>query len=126
MSLKSNQHLINQSETARIVEEAGRNLQSKYGEEPIPTSVIQREIERLGSYAKGSILPSDYCYNLLNSSPCSFKHPVFIRTERGRYKYVGPNYPYTGAIFWKPQNRKERQVGRWNAGKCILDEDPRT
>ena len=126
MGLKTKRHLINQNEPAKIVEEVGERLQSKYGKEPIPTSVIQREIERLGSYARGSVLPSDYCYNLLNRSPYSFKYPVFIRTERGRYKYVGPNYPYTGPILWKPQNGKEKQVGRWNAGKCNLDEDPRT
>jgi hypothetical protein len=112
MGLKTKRHLINQNEPAKIVEEVGERLQSKYGKEPIPTSVIQREIERLGSYARGSVLPSDYCYNLLNRSPYSFKYPVFIRTERGR--------------LWKPQNGKEKQVGRWNAGKCNLDEDPRT
>ena len=73
---------------ARAIKEAGERLQTQYGELPIPASVIRREAVRLGPFTEASIIPSDYCYNLINKDPNSFRYPVFVRVERSKYKYV--------------------------------------
>jgi hypothetical protein len=111
---------------AQIVNEAGRNLQAKFGEELLTTSAIKEEILRLGEgeYEPGSIQPQDYCFNLINKAPYSFCYPMFEWVDQGQYKYLGPNYPYTGPIFWRPVEG-ERQVGEWKDGDCYLRKDPR-
>jgi hypothetical protein len=110
---------------AQIVDQAGKNLKVRFGEEPLRAEDIQREVKRLGEYAKGSVLPADYCYNRINKAPYSFRYPVFERVERGRFIYLGPHYNYTGPIFWKPQGAPEGQVGEWKSGVCRLWKDPR-
>jgi len=109
---------------AQIVSEAAALLHTHYSE-GIPVSMLKREIERIGGYGRDSVIPSDYCYNVINKAPYSCRHPVLVRVERGRYKYVGPDYAYTGPILWKPKQESERQVGRWNHGVCHLEQDPR-
>jgi hypothetical protein len=113
-------------EAAQVVNEAGKNLQLRLGEELLTAGDIQREIARLGPYARGSILPADYCYNRINKAPYSFHFPVFEWVERGKFRYLGPNYNYTGSIFWKPRGESERKVGEWKSGVCRLWKDPRS
>jgi hypothetical protein len=111
-------------EAARIIKEVGERLQAQYGKNDIPAKAIKREAERVGRYKTDSVLPSDYCYNIINRASFSFKYPVFSHVGRGRYMYVGPNYAYTGPIFWTPKGEAERQVGSWQSGEYTLD-DPR-
>jgi hypothetical protein len=121
MSCKKHGILVNRwPRAARIVNEAGRNLQAQSGEELLKAKDIQQEIVRLGGFARGSVLPSDYCYNRINKAPYSFCYPVFEWVERGKYRYLGPNYDYTGPILWKG-----KQIGEWKCGACNLWEDPR-
>lgn len=110
---------------AQVVDEAAAGLHAQYGEGGIPSDVLKREIERIGGYARDSVLPSDYCYNVINRASFSFKHPLLVRVERGRYRYVGTGHDYTGPIMWKPKQEKERQVGSWSGGVCKLEFDPR-
>ena len=67
-----------------------------------------------------SVIPSDYCYNLVNRDPNSFKNPLFEFLPHKRYLWLGPDYPYSGVICWlgKP-------VGEWQQGKYQLQIDPR-
>ncbi len=109
----------------QVVNEVAARLQAQYGEAGIPGEVLKRKVEEIGDYCKDSIIPSDYCYNLINKAPESFNHPIFVRVERGRYKYVGPGYRYIGSVMWKPKQERERQVGTWNGGMCDLELDPR-
>lgn len=111
--------------TAGVVDQAAYQLQNKFGDEPIPTGMLQREIERIGGYRPGSVLPSDFCYNLINRASFSGREPLLERVGRGRYRYLGPNHPYTGPIYWKPREGQERQIGSWVDGVCRLDCDPR-
>lgn len=67
-----------------------------------------------------SVIPSDYCYNRINVDPSSFKLQVFEITSDDKYKWLGPNYPYSGPIYWKSE-----QVGKWEQGKCEIWKDPR-
>ncbi len=83
---------------AQAVNAAGARLQAQYGEEGIPADVLAREAERLGGYGRDSVVPPDYCYNVINKAPYSFTYPVLVRVARGRYKYVGPGYAYTGPV----------------------------
>lgn len=110
---------------ARSINEAAAQLHLQYGEEGIPAEVLQREAERIGGYRTGSVLPSDYCYNIINRASYSFQHLVLVLVGRGRYKYVGPGYDYSGPIMWRPKHGEEQQVGSWDAGDCTLEHDPR-
>ena len=69
---------------------------------------------------KRNIIPSDYCYNSVNKDPASFKLHLFELLGDGKYKCLGPDYPYSGPILWKGE-----QVGKWEHGKCQLWNDPR-
>jgi len=110
---------------AQVVNEAAAQLHKHYGEEGIPSDVLKREIERIGGYGKDSVIPSDYCYNVINKAPFSFRYLALVRVGRGRYKYVGPNCAYSGPVMWKPERENERQVGSWHNGECDLQQDPR-
>lgn len=111
---------------AQVVDEAAGDLHSRYGKEGIPSDVLKREIERIGGYARESVLPSDYCYNVINRALYSFRHLMLVRVGRGRYEYVGPAHPYNGPVMWKPKQQTERQVGSWSGGVCRLEFDPRS
>ncbi len=53
---------------------------------------------------KGSVIPSDYCYNRCNNGINYEKSlHIFEYLEDNRYKYLGENYPYTGFIYRKPK-----------------------
>lgn len=110
---------------AQTVNKAAAHLHPQYGDDGIPSDVLMREIKRIGGYAQDSVIPSDYCYNVINKAAYSFRHPVLIRVGRGRYEYVGPDHAYTGAVMWKPKQEAERQVGSWSDGVCRMEFDPR-
>ena len=109
----------------RMINEAGKRLQSTYGDTGIPAKELRRLVEELGGYKADSVLPSDYCYNLVNRAAFSCLHCILVRIAHGRYKYVGPNYAYTGPVLWKPRGGQEHSVGQWQAGVCTLTNDPR-
>jgi len=67
-----------------------------------------------------SIIPSDYCYNMINVDPSSFKLHGFEFIANEQYRWLGPAYPYSGPIYWKAE-----QVGKWENGQCDLWKDPR-
>lgn len=112
-------------QAAQVVNKAGKYLQMQLGEELITAEDISQEIVRVSEFARGSLLPADYCYNRINKAPYSFRFPVFQWVERGKYRYLGPGYDYTGPILWKPRGKPERKVGEWKSGVCRLWEDPR-
>ncbi len=109
----------------QVVNEAAAQLQAQHGGAGISGEALKRKIEEIGDYRKDSVIPSDYCYNVINKAPYSFKHPVLVRVERGRYKYVGPGYRYIGSVMWKPKQGREIEVGTWSGGICELEADPR-
>ena len=104
---------------------AGEQLQARYGSEAIPRQDLVQAVVRLGSFSESSVLPSDYCYNLVNRADFSFETPLFIREQRGHYRYVGPGFAYSGPIYWKPRCEPERQVGEWTNGTYRFTHDPR-
>jgi hypothetical protein len=110
---------------ALAVQEAALELHAIYGDKGIPSAILKRKIEYIGGYGFDSVIPSDYCYNLINKALFSFQYLLLIHITRGRYKYVGPGYSYTGSVTWKPKKGMARQVGEWKNGICRLDHDPR-
>jgi hypothetical protein len=63
-----------------------------------------------------SILPSDYCYNLINKDiKDNFEKRAhfFEYVKRNTYKYIGENAAYSGKIYWK----NKYVVGEWQNGK---------
>ncbi len=115
----------NQSTTiADLLEEIGSRLQAEFVATGIPRSRIVEEAERLG-YDRRSVLPSDYCYNLINTSPSSFRHPLFEQIEKGYFRFIGKGYPYSGSVWWMQRNGRKEEVGKWISGDCRLQSDPR-
>ena len=78
---------------------------------------------------KGSILPSDFCYNRVNKG-ISFEDKLhrnrllFAYVSRGVYACLGENYLYDGPVFTQPKGAKnETVVGNWNQGKFTPNEN---
>ena len=62
----------------------------------------------------GSILPSDYCYNIINKDivdDFEQRGHFFVHHERNKYEYIGENAKYTGNI-----THKGICVGQWKNG----------
>jgi len=95
----------------RIVRElaqAAIKLQLKYGKS-IPRKELKNEVHKYGHYKQISIMPSDYCYDMINESEISKKRKwkIFLNHDRpGFYEYVGPNYPYTGPVSSRPRTAR--------------------
>lgn len=75
---------------------------------------------------KGSIIPSDYCYNLVNKDKLSnralFDFNLFKWIDSKTYIYIGKDQKYTGPIFHKIDLKYE-QVGYWTDGVRTLESD---
>lgn len=57
-----------------------------------------------------SVIPSDFCYNIVNAG-INFQHHLFEKRPEGKYKVLGEGYPYVGPITWKGEH-----VGDWESG----------
>jgi hypothetical protein len=90
----------------------------------VSTSQLKKMAKSYG-INPGSIIPSDYCYNLINQAhfdkrSTQFevregnKYLIFEQLDRGQYRYLGPNANYTGDIIWRGE-----KVGRWKNGKLV-------
>lgn len=100
------------------IESAGKQLQAQYGDEPIPRGEIIDEASRIGGYAKSSIIPSDFCYNCVNKDPvsASMANVMFVKVDRGRYKFLGRGQSYSGEVTWTLKGGALRPVGMWING----------
>jgi hypothetical protein len=81
--------------------------------------IIDKVIELYPETNRASVIPSDYCYNIINKAAFSFTTHLFEYFE-GNYICLGENYPYVGDIYWKNQ-----KIGSWEKGKPVLITDPR-
>jgi hypothetical protein len=88
----------------------------EFGKEFTTTEIINRIIERFPKTEKGSLQPSDFCYNLINKSNDPRKNkpynPFFKQLKRGQFKVLGKNHKYTGEIFMG-----DEVIGEWKAGE---------
>lgn len=107
------------------IELAGHKLQSIYFNNPIPRMEIVNEVVKECGCKPGSVIPSDYCYNLCNEG-IPLDHPRFFLHEgkrnSGLYKFVGGKFSYDGPILHYPKGKKSDPVeikGRYEKGKFI-------
>lgn len=107
---------------AEALEQIGQQLQTHYGDDPIPGSELKRRTAQLGGHRESSVLPSDFCYNRINAGIPSDNHPMFVHEGRGLYRFVGRSCAYTGLRWHKPQGGPERVVGRWLEGTFVPGE----
>ncbi|RSL29778.1 hypothetical protein D7Z54_29550 [Salibacterium salarium] len=69
-----------------------------------------------------SVILSDYCYNQYNKG-ISFNRHLFQYINKGSYKYLGEDHPYTGLIFHKVKGSDEEViVGEWKNGEKTMYE----
>ncbi len=92
-----------------------QTFQGKEGKEFKRFEIIDMISQKFPDTNKGSISPSDYCYNITNND---FKfedvveYRLFKQTSRAVYKYLGPNFNYSGLVTWKGI-----KYGEWENGK---------
>ena len=100
----------------------------EFAETPIGTvltsnDIVSRIHTRYGRN-KNSIIPSDYCYNRLNNGIKYETHiHLFEFLGENKYKYLGPDYAYTGKVYHKPKGEVEICVGELENGVLITDGD---
>jgi len=82
--------------------------------------IIDLVVSAYSGTLRGSVIPSDYCYNYINKDPASFKLHLFESLGDGAFKCLGLDAAYSGAIYWKTE-----KVGQWEQGKYQLCKDPR-
>ncbi len=77
--------------------------------------IRRRLLAKFPQTKKGSIIPSDHCYNIINLGiPFNRIPKMFLFVEKGKYRIVGENYPYEGDIFWKGE-----RVGNWKGSPPV-------
>jgi hypothetical protein len=105
-----------------IYERIKEALEGKLGS-VVSSSKVKELLKVKYGINESSVIPSDYCYNRINAGIKFDKH-IFEYIERGKYKYLGENYSYTGLIFSKPTGQgKEIIVGEWKNGKKFMKEN---
>lgn len=70
---------------------------------------------------KSDPIPSDFCYNCTNAGIDFNKRTrrLFEKVARGEYKYLGPDYPYSGEVTQTDRHGNTSLFGRWDNGKFI-------
>ncbi|WP_045222641.1 endonuclease NucS domain-containing protein [Desulfonatronum thioautotrophicum] len=58
-----------------------------------------------------SVIPSDYCYNIINKG-IKFQFHIFEYIDKNKYKFLGADFDYDGPIYWKG-----KKVGEWREGE---------
>jgi len=106
-------------------------VEQTFSEYQIGTLFTRNEIVQLihvkYGINKASIIPSGYCYNITNLGKQADKEMNrfynFEYVSRGKYKYLGKNYPYSGNVYHKPKwTGKAEIVGEWKNGTYFLKE----
>jgi hypothetical protein len=97
-----------------------RVFQNREGQTFAREKIIDLVFGAYPGMPRGSVIPSDYCYNLINKDSASFKLHLFESIGNGIYKCLGLNAAYSGPVNWKTE-----LVGQWEKGKVRLWKDPR-
>ena len=89
-----------------IKEEIEQFLLSMKLEVEFSTKWFKRELSKQYKRSEGCYIPSDYCYNRKNKGIIYSKQPhYFLYLSRGKYKYVGKDYPYNEEIEENPKKK---------------------
>ena len=92
-------------------------FQNRIGEEFDREEIIDLVVHKYPETNRGSVIPSDYCYNMVNTG-INFNFHFFesLGEREGRYRCIGQYKPYNGSIYCKPIGATCEQVGEWKAG----------
>lgn len=102
-----------------IKEKIEEIFNKRLGEIFFREKVIDLVVNAYPGTNRSSIMPSDYCYNMLNAGIDFVFHFFESLGEReGRYRCLGISYQYTGTIYWKLM-----PVGEWRDGRFRLKEN---
>jgi len=75
-------------------------------------------------FSTTSVIPSDYCYNLLNygkiNDPKLLEFNIFEYVDKNTYVYLGENYPYNKDILHRPKGGKPYKIGHRINGQRII------
>lgn len=106
------------------IKEIANELSTNFGTDYIITlqELYSILLARYGT-KRGSIIPSDYCYNRVNNGITLKKPAVFEFLGNGAYRCLGSNYPYNGNIYHKPKGQGEFIVGKCVNGERIIGYD---
>ena len=105
----------------KVVEEVRQTFKDVPIYTEFTTSEIKDMVYSKFGRNKGSVIPSDYCYNRCNKGIKYEKSlHIFRFVESDRYVYLGENYTYTGYIYHKPKGSNEDIiVGRLEKGVLV-------
>ncbi len=96
------------------------------------TEMFHRELEFNKSYSRtelGDLMEGklDYNYNVTAltynrwNKGMGYTCPLFEHTDRGTYRYLGPDFPYNGPLsYFLPGLYDVFVLGRWSDGKLYL------
>ncbi len=110
------------SKAAEALKAAGEQLNAELGNRAHSTGAISQLAATIGNLAPTGLYPSDYCYNRINKG--SRWPPMFEQIEQGLYRYLGPQHPFTGPVYWRQAGTRDRPVGQWENGQLTLRIDP--
>lgn len=90
-----------------IIEEIEKFTESMPLGYEFSTKWFKTELSKQYNRSAENYIPSDYCYNRKNRGINYNKQPhFFLRLGRGKYKYVGKDYIFTGEVEEKPRIKK--------------------
>ena len=82
-------NVANRMSIPDAIDQVGRTLQQQYGDKPIPSGDIIREVVKLTGYSSASVMPRDFCFNRTNKGARPVEYCVFEEEGSGYYRYVG-------------------------------------
>jgi hypothetical protein len=86
-----------QSSSITIFQKFLNVFKGQEGEEFSRSEIIDMIVEEYPGTNRTSLIPSDYCYNIINKG-IPFQQHIFDYLGHGRYRYLGQDYEYTGLI----------------------------
>ncbi|MBQ8209059.1 MAG: hypothetical protein IJZ35_00540 [Clostridia bacterium] len=79
-----------------VIEEVRETFRNVPKGSEFTTSQIKEMVNKKFGRTYGSVIPSDYCYNMTNKGKIGSleNFNIFIQKRRGLFEYVGENYRY--------------------------------
>jgi hypothetical protein len=104
-----------------IKEKVANVFKDRIGEEFLREGIIELVVIAYSGTNPTSVIPSDYCYNMVNAGiNFDFHHFESLGEHEGRYRCLRRCCKYTGRIYWKPVGAACEQVGEWKDGRFRL------
>lgn len=101
-----------------VIEEVIETFRNTNVSAEFSTSEIKKMVHDKFGRTKESVIPTDFCYNRVNNGIDFCNHPkIFEYIGRGKFRYLGMNYPYSGKVYHQPKKESEICIGEFINGK---------